>query len=121
MHHTGAVNSGAAAPQSGSNLTLYVAIIGILGTLAAAVIAQWMTGRREKKRWKRESEQEAIRWEREREERREQWQREDAARLHERRVAAYSELIVTMRDAIMTAQLARANSYSLDNLASARE
>jgi len=95
----------AAADQGGSNLTLLVAVLGILGTLTAAFVTQWWTSKRDDKQWKRqkllqderfdrereqevarwerEREREAGRWERERQERREQWQREDSARLHQ--------------------------------------
>jgi hypothetical protein len=84
----------AAASQSGSNLTFIVAILGILGTLAATLVTQWLTGRRETVRWQRERDHEALRWERERSERQEQWAREDANRWHGERLTAYSKLLV---------------------------
>lgn len=85
----------AAASQGGSNLTLIVAILGILGTLAAALVTQWLTGRREERRWQRERQHESDRWARERQERQEQWQREDLARLHGERLKLYGHLIAT--------------------------
>ncbi|WP_221328707.1 hypothetical protein [Actinoplanes sp. L3-i22] len=66
--------------SGGSNVTLIIAVIGVLGTRAGDLVTQWLTDRREERRWAREREQEAKRWERERQERKEQRQREDSAR-----------------------------------------
>jgi hypothetical protein len=87
-----------------SSTTLIIAIIGILGTLAATLITQWLTGKRDDRQWlrqkqlqderfEREREQEALRWKRERKERREQWFREDAARLYKDRAEMYATLL----------------------------
>jgi hypothetical protein len=119
------VNTAAAATQSGSNLTLYVAIIGIIGTLTAALVTQWWSSRRDEKqwerqkklqderfdrerereeeRWQREREQESERWARERQERSEQWNREDAARLYQDRLGAYSQLLTHSQEMLDSA------------------
>ena len=108
------------AQQGGSNLTLYVAILGILGTLAATLITQWWSSRRDERQWKRqkqlqddrldrerereearwerEREQEDARWKRERQERLEQWEREDSARLHQDRLQVYASLLTASED-----------------------
>jgi hypothetical protein len=89
---------------SNANTALTVAIIGIVGTLIAAGVTQWVSWVREErkwkrdqdqddKRWKRELEREQHRWEREREERAAQWRREDAARLHQHRLTLYETLV----------------------------
>jgi hypothetical protein len=94
----------AAEAQGGSNLTLLVAVVGILGALAAAVITQWLTTRREEHKWQREREQDDHRWEqelareekraeRDRQERADQWKREDSARLYSARLTAYSAVV----------------------------
>ncbi|MEV6300398.1 hypothetical protein AB0M02_13415 [Actinoplanes sp. NPDC051861] len=99
------------AGQSTTYLPLIIAAVGILGTLAASVLTQWMNSRRDTKQWvrqkqlqderfEREREQEALRWERERGERREQWQREDTARLHQERLSAYQTLLASFDTAI---------------------
>ncbi|NYF54797.1 hypothetical protein [Micromonospora purpureochromogenes] len=74
-------------------VVLAVAALGVLGTLAAAVITQVLSGRREARQWERQRAHERERWERERAERQEQWQREDHARWHQERHAAYAELL----------------------------
>lgn len=98
-----------------SNPALVVAIVGIVGTLLAAVITQWLTGRRENRNWSRDQKQEALRWEREREERKEQWEREDAARWHENRMKTYSSFLSRMRDFLYHASLATPGSSPDDN------
>ncbi|WP_433292749.1 hypothetical protein ACQP2F_28820 [Actinoplanes sp. CA-030573] len=98
-----------AAPseQGGSSLTLVIAILGIVGTLTAAFVTQWLSARRDDKQWQRqkqlqderfdrERDEEAARWERERRERQEQWKREDSARLHQARLGAYETLLATL-------------------------
>ncbi|MFI7158902.1 hypothetical protein [Micromonospora chalcea] len=74
-------------------VVLAVAALGVLGTLAAAVITQVLSGRREARQWERQREHERERWDRERDERREQWEREDHARWHQERLALYAELL----------------------------
>jgi hypothetical protein len=59
---------------------LVVAIVGVLGTLAAAVFSQIWSRRLDEHRWKREREAEELRWKREQDERAAQWEREDRAR-----------------------------------------
>ncbi|MEV0153173.1 hypothetical protein AB0H57_05445 [Micromonospora sp. NPDC050686] len=77
---------------------LVVAALGVLGTLAAAVITQILSGRREARQWERQRAHEQTRWERERDERREQWEREDHSRWHQERLAAYTELLQRIED-----------------------
>lgn len=72
---------------------LVVAGLGVLGTLAAAVITQILSGRRETRQWERQRAHERERWDRERDERREQWEREDHARWHQERLPLYTELL----------------------------
>lgn len=72
---------------------LVVAALGVVGTLAASVIAQILSGRREARQWERQREHERERWDRERDERREQWEREDHSRWHQERLALYTELL----------------------------
>lgn len=74
-------------------MVLVVAALGVMGTLAAAVITQVLSGRREARQWERQREHERERWDRERDERREQWQREDHARWHQERLPLYTELL----------------------------
>jgi hypothetical protein len=85
--------------------------LGILGTLLAAGVSQWVAWRREEvrwrrergqdeKRWERELAREEARWNRERQERVEQWQREDHARLFQSRVVAYQSLLKAADDLV---------------------
>ncbi|MEV4660156.1 hypothetical protein [Micromonospora sp. NPDC049301] len=74
-------------------VVLAVAAMGVVGTLAASVIAQVLSGRREARQWERQREHERERWGREREDRQEQWEREDHARWHAERLALYTELL----------------------------
>ena len=103
-----------APPVSGSALTL--AIVGIAGTLLGALLTQWLTTRREERKWNREREQERVRWERERRrddirwereraERREQWDREDAARWQRDQLSAYSELLAAIENWLSVASM----------------
>jgi hypothetical protein len=97
-----------AAEHSGSSLTLYIAILGIAGTLAATFVTQWLNGKRDEKQWQRQKQlqderherdlvQEEARWSRERVERADQWEREDAARLHQDRLKTYVELMAAVQ------------------------
>ncbi|MEH0842814.1 hypothetical protein V6U81_10540 [Micromonospora sp. CPCC 205711] len=72
---------------------LIVAAFGVLGTLAAAVTTQILSGRREARQWERQRAHERERWDRERDERREQWEREDHARWHQERLPLYTEIL----------------------------
>lgn len=94
----------ASSSPSIAGSALALAIVGITGTLLGALLTQWLTTRREDRKWKREREQERVRWERERRrddmrwereraERREQWDREDAARWQRDQLSAYSDLL----------------------------
>ncbi|MFF0372694.1 hypothetical protein [Micromonospora sp. NPDC005087] len=74
-------------------VVLLVAALGVVGTLAAAVITQVLSGRREARQWERQRDHERERWGRERDERREQWEREDHARWHQERLPLYTELL----------------------------
>lgn len=74
-------------------VVLAVAALGVVGTLAASVITQVLSGRREARQWERQREHERQRWDRERDERREQWEREDHARWHQERLTLYTELL----------------------------
>lgn len=74
-------------------MVLVAAALAVIGTLAAAVVTQVLSGRRESRQWKRQQRQELARWERERAERQEQWDREDHARWQQERLTSYSELI----------------------------
>lgn len=80
------------ASSTPSWMVLVTAALAVVGTLAAAVITQVLSGRRESHQWERQREQELARWERERAERQEQWEREDHARWHQERLAAYTAL-----------------------------
>ncbi|SCG72325.1 hypothetical protein GA0070614_4976 [Micromonospora coxensis] len=116
-------------PAGSSNqdptLSLVVGIVGIVGTLSAALVTQWLTARREDKkwqrdreqdeiRWRREAEKEDLRWERERAERREQWQREDESRWHKDRMSTYSHLLGIIHQWIYLARDASPNSNEPD-------
>jgi hypothetical protein len=101
--------TGAAAALSASYLTSIVAILGIGGTLAAALLTQRMTTKREERKWERdrgqderrwekELEREQIRWERERLERREQWNRESEARLLGERAKVYKLVLARIEE-----------------------
>ncbi|MFC8619740.1 hypothetical protein ACFT9M_25485 [Micromonospora purpureochromogenes] len=79
-------------------LVLVTAALAVVGTLAAAIITQVLSGRRETRQWERQKAQDEARWDRERIERREQWEREDHARWHQERLAAYSELLQGIED-----------------------
>jgi hypothetical protein len=103
------------ANQANTYLPLIIAAIGILGTLAAAVVTQILSSRRDNKQWlrqkqlqderfDREREQEALRWERERQERAAQWHREDAARLHEQLLNSYSGLYSRISEMLESAR-----------------
>lgn len=72
---------------------LLVALLGVAGTLGAAIFTQAWSTRREHRRWCQEREADERRWQREREERREQWQREDDLRAHQRRREVYVEFL----------------------------
>jgi hypothetical protein len=63
--HYGRMIDAAAAESGGSNSTWIVAVLSILGTLAVAILTQWLTARRERERWQREREQDDLRWRRE--------------------------------------------------------
>ena len=84
---------GADSGQGGSNLTLIVAVLGIAGTLAAALMTQWMTTKRDERRLRWEQAKEADQWQREREERKEQWERENQVRLIQRRTDMYVDVL----------------------------
>jgi len=97
-------------------LALALATVGIAGTLPGAALTQWLTTRREERKWRREREQDRVRWERERRrddmrwereraERREQWEREDAARWHRDQLGAYSELLAAIENWMSAAAL----------------
>ncbi|MGN9810803.1 hypothetical protein ACTMSW_15755 [Micromonospora sp. BQ11] len=77
---------------------LAVAALGVLGTLAAAVITQLLSGRREARQWEWQRDHERQRWDRERDERREQWEREDHARWHQERLPLYTELLARIEE-----------------------
>lgn len=79
-------------------VVLVVAAMGVVGTLAAAVIAQVLSGRREARQWERQRAHEQARWDHERADRQEQWQREDHARWHAERLAAYTDLLHKIDD-----------------------
>ncbi|WNM37046.1 hypothetical protein RMN56_17800 [Micromonospora halotolerans] len=79
-------------------MVLVTAALAVVGTLAAAIITQILSGRRESRQWERQREQELARWERERAERQEQWEREDHARWHQERLAAYTDLLQRSED-----------------------
>lgn len=79
-------------------MVFVTAVLAVVGTLAAAVITQVLSGRREARQWERQKAQDEARWERERAERREQWEREDHARWHQERHAAYNELLQCMEN-----------------------
>ncbi|WP_433342345.1 hypothetical protein [Micromonospora sp. CA-111912] len=72
---------------------LLVAVLGVIGTLGAAISTQVLTTRREDRRWNLEREREQARWERERVDRAVQWQREDDARHHESREETYKRFM----------------------------
>ena len=104
-----APTAAASSSPSISGSALALAIVGIVGTLLGALLTQWLTTRREDRKWKREREQDRVRWERERRrddmrwereraERREQWDREDAARWQRDQLAAYSDLLAAIEN-----------------------
>ncbi|MGW1061768.1 hypothetical protein [Micromonospora rubida] len=89
-----------------------VAVLGVLGTLAASIVTQVLTRRRDDRRWSLE-----------REERARQWHREDAARWLADRRAAYTELLVVLheQDRVLEAvRRRRAQALPLDGPVSAR-
>lgn len=80
-------------------------MVGIIGTLLGVLITQWLTSRREDKKWARERTQERIRWQRERKrelegwqrervDRQAQWEREDATRRRQELLDLYSGIFV---------------------------
>ncbi|RQX09427.1 hypothetical protein DDE19_33650 [Micromonospora ureilytica] len=75
---------------------LLVAALGVTGTLGAAISTQFLTTRREDRRWNVEREREQERWEREREDRAREWQREDELRHRESREETYKEFMQTI-------------------------
>ena len=101
--------------NANDNTALVLAIVGILGTLAATIITQWLTSRRENKKREWDREQEAVRWERERKERQDQWRREDAARLFQERLLRYTELLASVRE-VLRATRTTQGLMALDNL-----
>jgi hypothetical protein len=78
-------------------IPLVVAVVGVSGTLSAAVFTQVWAARRENERWVREQTAEEKRWQREQEERRQQWQREDRARWLEVRRTIYAEFLLGLQ------------------------
>lgn len=64
---------------------LLVALLGVAGTLGAAVFTQVWDARREERRWQREQEA-----------RREQWQREDRLRAGQQRQEVYAEFLLAV-------------------------
>jgi hypothetical protein len=74
-------------------MPMVIAIVGVGGTLAAAITTQIFSSMRERRQWERQREQDDLRWVRERSERQEQWGREDQARWHRETFAAYSEFM----------------------------
>lgn len=79
------------------SVPLVVAVVGVLGTLSAALFTQLWAARRENERWVRELAAEEKRWRREQEERRQQWQREDRARWLEVRRTIYVEFLLGLQ------------------------
>ncbi|MFG1678453.1 hypothetical protein [Micromonospora sp. NPDC049282] len=75
---------------------MVVALVGVVGTLGAALSTQVLTTRREERRWIREREAEQERWQRERQDRIGQWQREDDLRHQEARFEIYAEYMKTI-------------------------
>ncbi|MGC4848385.1 hypothetical protein ACLQ3F_14195 [Micromonospora sp. DT15] len=75
---------------------LLVAALGVTGTLGAAISTQFLTTRREDRRWNLEREREQERWERERQDRAAQWQREDELRHREAREETYKQFMQTI-------------------------
>jgi type II secretory pathway pseudopilin PulG len=79
----------AAAGSSGNDTALFVAALGIFGTLAATVLTQWLTGKREERRWIREDERDARHQQ-------EKLAREDVERWHRDRLENYSALVLAV-------------------------
>ncbi|MGW5559379.1 hypothetical protein ACWER9_19420 [Micromonospora sp. NPDC003944] len=75
---------------------LLVAVLGVTGTLGAAISTQFLTTRREDRRWNLERQREQERWERERQDRAAQWQREDELRHRESREETYKQFMQTI-------------------------
>ncbi|MEH0930052.1 hypothetical protein [Micromonospora sp. CPCC 205558] len=75
---------------------LLVAVLGVAGTLGAAISTQFLTTRREDRRWNLEREREQERWERERQDRAAQWQRDDELRHRESREETYKQFMQTI-------------------------
>lgn len=75
---------------------LAVAVVGVAGTLGAAVFTQIFSVRREDRRWRQEQTAEAQRWERQQQERRDQWQREDQLRRVAQRQEAYTAFLLAV-------------------------
>lgn len=73
---------------------LVVALVGVAGTLGAAIFSQIWSARREDRRWRQEQRAEQLRWQREQQERREQWLREDRLRAGQHREEAYAQFLV---------------------------
>jgi len=72
---------------------LLVALLGVAGTLGAAIFTQVWSTRREDRRWRQEREVDERRWQRERDDRREQWQREDDLRTQQQRREVYVDFL----------------------------
>jgi hypothetical protein len=79
--------------------TAIVAILGIAGTLTAAVLTQWLTARREDRRWTREQADRAR-----------QRKREDASRWERDRFSLYSKLLLDIDAWRRAAQVGRPRS-----------
>jgi hypothetical protein len=70
-----------------------VALVGVAGTLGAAVFTQIWSARREDRRWRQEQGAEGTRWEREQQVRRDLWRREDQLRRVAQRQEAYTRFL----------------------------
>jgi hypothetical protein len=75
---------------------LAVAVLGVAGTLSAAVFTQIWGARREDLRWRQERLAEDQRWQRQQQERRDLWQREDELGAVQRRQEAYTAFLLAV-------------------------
>jgi hypothetical protein len=92
---------------------LVVALIGVVGTLGAAVFSQVWSSGREDRRWRQEQQADDRRWQRERQRQREQWQRDDAIRTTQHREEAYAQfaLAVAKWGSVLNAEVARVGEH----------
>jgi hypothetical protein len=89
---------------------LVVALLGVAGTLGAAMFSQIWSARREDRRWQQEQQAEQQRWQRQQQERREQWRREDLLHAGQRREDAYAHFLLAAAKWASTAYTLKAKA-----------